>query len=164
MRMSWCCGCIRSCLRRGKLPPQLIRKDIWDDRYKDIRSLERHLSNNGTIVRKFFLHVSRDEQKRRFLERIDQPEKNWKFSPSDARERGHWDDYMDAYEAAIQNTATPESPWYVVPADNKWYTRVIVAAAIIDALASLELHYPKVDKAKLRELAIVKKALLAEKK
>ena len=147
----------------GKLPPQLIGKDIWEERYRDIRSMERHLANNGTIVRKFFLHVSRDEQKRRFLERINEPAKNWKLSPSDARERGHWDDYMDAYEQAIHNTATPDSPWYVVPADNKWFTRVIVAAAIIDALSSLDLHYPRVDKAKLRELAAVKKALLAEK-
>jgi len=151
-------------LAHQKLPPQLMGKDIWDNRFRDIRSIERHLTTSGTIVRKFFLHVSHEEQKRRFLERIDQPEKNWKFSPNDARERGHWDDYMDAYEDAIRNTATPDSPWYVVPADNKWFTRVIVAAAIIDALASLDLHYPKVDKAKLRELATVKKALLAEKK
>ena len=125
--------------------------------------MERHLSNNGTIVRKFFLHVSRDEQKRRFLERINEPEKNWKFAAGDVRERGHWDDYMAAYEAAIRNTATPDCPWYVVPADNKWFTRAVISAAIIDALASVDLHYPKVDRAKLSELAAAKKLLLAEK-
>jgi polyphosphate kinase 2 (PPK2 family) len=114
------------------------------------------------VVRKFFLHVSRKEQKKRFLERIEEPEKNWKFSSADARERGYWKDYMKAYERAIQGTATKESPWYVVPADNKWFTRVVVAAAIIDALASLDLHYPKVDKEKLAELAVAKEALLAE--
>jgi polyphosphate kinase 2 (PPK2 family) len=145
------------------VPPELIGKDIWKHRYRDIRAYERYLAANGTIVRKFYLHLSRGEQKRRFLERIDQPEKNWKFSAADARERGHWDDYMEAYQDAIRNTATPDSPWYVVPADNKWFTRIVVAGAIIDALASLGLHYPKVGKEKLRELAGVKKALLAEK-
>jgi PPK2 family polyphosphate:nucleotide phosphotransferase len=145
-----------------KLPRDLVDKDIWKHRYRDIRAFERYLASNGTIVRKFYLHLSRDEQKRRFLERINEPEKNWKFSAADARERGHWDDYMEAYEDAIRNTATHDSPWYVVPADNKWFTRVIVAAAIIDALASMDLHYPKVGKEKLAELAAVKKALLAE--
>ncbi len=114
-------------------------------------------------MRKFYLHVSRDEQKRRFLERIDKPEKNWKFSAADARERNHWNAYMKAYEDAIRNTATPDCPWYVVPADNKWFTRVIVAAAIIDALSSMGLHYPKVSKAKLKELAAVRKSLMAER-
>jgi PPK2 family polyphosphate:nucleotide phosphotransferase len=150
-------------LQKQKLPPDLITKDIWKDRLRDIRCFERYLSGNGVLVRKFFLHVSKKEQKRRFLERIEDPEKNWKFSSADARERGHWKDYMKAYERAIQSTATKESPWFVVPADNKWFTRVVVAAAIIDALASLDLHYPKVDKAKLKELAEAKKALLAEK-
>jgi PPK2 family polyphosphate:nucleotide phosphotransferase len=151
-------------LQGQKLPPSRVDKDIWDRRFRDIRAYERYLNENGTIVRKFYLHVSRAEQKRRFLERIDQPEKNWKFSAADARERGHWKDYMKAYEDAIRNTATPDSPWYVVPADNKWFTRVIVASAIIEALDSLGLHYPKVGKAKLKELAAVRKTLMAEGK
>jgi PPK2 family polyphosphate:nucleotide phosphotransferase len=150
-------------LEKQKVPPRLAGKDVWDRRFKDIRAYERYLTNNGIIVRKFFLHVSRDEQKKRFLERIENPEKNWKFSASDAAERRFWKDYMEAYEETIRETATEESPWYVVPADNKWFTRVVVAAAIIDALASLDLQYPKVDKAKLRELAETKKELLAEK-
>jgi PPK2 family polyphosphate:nucleotide phosphotransferase len=150
-------------LRKQKLPPDLIAKDIWKDRLRDIRCFERYLSGNGVLVRKFFLHVSKKEQKKRFLERVDNPEKNWKFSSADARERGHWKDYMKAYESAIRDTATKDAPWYVVPADNKWFTRVVVAAAIIDALASLDLHYPKVDKAKLEELALAKESLLAEK-
>jgi PPK2 family polyphosphate:nucleotide phosphotransferase len=150
-------------LQGQKVPPQLLGEDIWPQRFKEIRAFERYLGNNGVVVRKFYLHVSHDEQKRRFLERIENPEKNWKFSAADARERGFWDQYMEAYEETIRHTATKEAPWYVVPADNKWFTRVVVAAAIIDALASLSLHYPKVGKAKLAELAEAKKALLAEK-
>jgi PPK2 family polyphosphate:nucleotide phosphotransferase len=149
-------------LEGAKLPPKLVKKDIWENRYRDIRSYERYLANNGVVVRKFFLHVSHKEQKRRFLERIENPEKNWKFSPSDARERARWKDYMKAYEDMIRETSTEDSPWYVVPADNKWFTRVVVAAAVIDALDSLGLHYPEVGPEKLRELAAVKKALLAE--
>jgi PPK2 family polyphosphate:nucleotide phosphotransferase len=149
-------------LQAEKLPESRCGKDIWKHRYRDIRAYERYLDTNGIIVRKFFLHVSREEQKRRFMDRIDRPEKNWKFSASDARERAHWDDYMSAYEDAIRETATRESPWYVVPADNKWFTRVVVAAAIIDALASLDLHYPKVGGTKLRELAAARKLLMAE--
>lgn len=150
-------------LGKQKLPKELAGKGVWDNRFKDIRGFERYLTNNGIIVRKFFLHVSRDEQKKRFLERIDNPDKNWKFSASDAAERKYWKDYMHAYEETIRETATKESPWYVVPADNKWYTRVVVAAALIDALSSLDLHYPEVGKDKLRELAATKKELLAEK-
>ena len=150
-------------LEGQKIPDKLAGKNVWDQRFKDIRAHERYLHNNGIIVRKFFLHVSRDEQKRRFLERINNPEKNWKFSPSDARERGHWKSYMAAYEETIQQTATEDSPWYVVPADNKWFTRVVVAAAVIDALDSLGLHYPKVGKARLKELADARKVLMAEK-
>jgi PPK2 family polyphosphate:nucleotide phosphotransferase len=150
-------------LGKQKLPKQLAGKDVWDNRFKDIRGFERYLTNNGIVVRKFFLHVSRDEQKKRFLERIDNPDKNWKFSASDAAERKHWKDYMHAYEQTIRETATKESPWYVVPADNKWYTRVVVAAALIDALSSLDLHYPEVGRDKLKELAATKKELLAEK-
>jgi PPK2 family polyphosphate:nucleotide phosphotransferase len=150
-------------LSKQKIPPQLIEKKVWKNRFEDIRCFERYLSRNGIIVRKFFLHVSRDEQERRFLERIDNPEKNWKFSATDAAEREHWDDYMEAYEDMIQHTATKDCPWYVVPADNKWFTRVVVAAAIIDALASLGLHYPKVSAEKLKELAAIKRRMLARK-
>jgi PPK2 family polyphosphate:nucleotide phosphotransferase len=150
-------------LGKQKLPPKLVGKNIWDERYEDICSVERYLHRNGVVIRKFFLHVSRDEQRKRFLERIEQPEKNWKFSATDARERGHWKDYMKAYEDMIRHTATKDAPWYVVPADNKWFTRIVVAAAVIDALAALDLHYPKVSKEKLAELAEAKKVLLAEK-
>ncbi|MDL2718188.1 MAG: polyphosphate kinase 2 family protein [Acidobacteriota bacterium] len=149
-------------LGSAKIPPRLIGKDIWENRYRDIRSYERYLANNGVIVRKFFLHVSRAEQKRRFLERIENPDKNWKFSASDAKERAHWKEYMKAYEEMIRETSTEDSPWYVVPADNKWFTRVVVVAAVIEALDSLDLHYPEVGADKLRELAAAKKALLAE--
>ena len=153
----------RELLEKQKLPPDLITKDIWKERFQDIRSFERYLTRNGVAVRKFFLHVSNKEQKKRFLERIEEPEKNWKFSANDAKERGHWDDYMEAYEDMIRNTATKEAPWYVVPADNKWFTRAIVAAAVIDVLSSLDLHYPKVSEGKLKELASAKRALLAGK-
>lgn len=131
-------------LQKQKLPPKLITKKIWDQRFQDIRAFERYLGRNGVLVRKFFLHVSKKEQKRRFLERIDQPEKNWKFSAADVDERQHWDEYMSAYEDVIRETATKQSPWYVVPADNKWFTRLVVAAAVIDGLASLDLAYPEV--------------------
>ncbi len=145
-----------------KLPADLVDQDIWDKRYQDIRTFERYLDRQGVVIRKFFLHVSREEQKRRFLARLDDPEKNWKFSANDVRERAHWDAYMEAYEDAIRKTATEAAPWYVVPADNKWYTRVVVAAAIVDALASLGLRYPKVTAAQKKQLAAVKKQLTAE--
>ena len=122
-------------LEKQKLPPELVTKDIWKDRFQDIRSFERYLTRNGVAICKFFLHVSKKEQKKRFLERLDNPEKNWKFSANDAKERDYWDDYMEAYEDTIRNTATKDAPWYVVPADNKWFTRVVVAAAVIDTLA-----------------------------
>jgi PPK2 family polyphosphate:nucleotide phosphotransferase len=147
-------------LNHAKLPPRLVTKDIWQERFQDIRAFERYLGRNGVVVRKFFLNVSKKEQKRRFLERIENPAKNWKFSVSDAREREHWDEYMEAYEDMIRHTATPESPWYVVPADNKWFTRVVVAAAVIDTLAALDLEYPKVGEDKLKELAAAKRTLL----
>ena len=150
-------------LTRQRLPPRLVTKNIWQERFQDIRGFERYLTRNGVLVRKFFLHVSKKEQKRRFLERIENPEKNWKFSSTDAAEREHWDAYMVAYEEMIQNTATKDSPWYVVPADNKWFTRAVVSAAVIDALASLDLAYPKVGPAKLKELAAAKRALLGRK-
>jgi PPK2 family polyphosphate:nucleotide phosphotransferase len=150
-------------LAAQKLPQELVTKKIWDERFEDIRAFERYLHRNGTIVLKFFLHVSKDEQKKRFLERLEQPEKNWKFSASDAKSRGFWDDYMKAYEETIRETATDHAPWYVVPADNKWFTRVVVAAAVIDALDSLNLHYPKVSAAQKKDLAEARKLLLASK-
>ena len=146
-------------LEKQKLPPELVTKNIWKERFEDIRSFERYLTRNGVVVRKFFLHVSKKEQKRRFLERLENPEKNWKFSASDMKEREFWNDYMEAYEDMIRHTATKEAPWYVVPADNKWFTRVVVAAAVIDALASMNLSYPKVSEEKLKELAAVKREL-----
>jgi len=146
-----------------KLPEKRVTKHIWKERFQDIRAFERHLTRNGTIVLKFFLHVSKEEQRKRFLERIELPEKNWKFSSADMRERGFWDDYQTAYEETIRGTATKEAPWYVVPADNKWFTRLVVSAAVIDALNALDLKYPKVSDAKLKDLAVAKKALLAGK-
>jgi len=150
-------------LTAQKLPPSLLTKKIWKERFRDIRAFERYLSRNGVVIRKFFLHVSKAEQKKRFLERLDEPEKNWKFSAGDVQERRFWKEYMRAYEEAIRETATPEAPWYVVPADNKWFTRVVVAAAVIEALSSLNLEYPKVDRSKRRALAEARKLLLAEK-
>jgi PPK2 family polyphosphate:nucleotide phosphotransferase len=146
-------------LNNQKLPEKLVTKHIWDERFHDIRNFEKYLTRNGVIIRKFFLHVSKDEQKKRFLERIDNPEKNWKFSSADVKERSYWDDYMKAYEDMIRNTATKDSPWYVVPADNKWFTRLVVAAAVIDTLASLDLKYPEVSEEKLKELAEEKNLL-----
>jgi PPK2 family polyphosphate:nucleotide phosphotransferase len=146
-------------LASQKLPPELITKDIWKDRFRDIRSFERYLARNGIVIRKFFLHVSKKEQKRRFLDRLEEPSKNWKFSAADMKERQFWGQYMEAYEDMIRQTATPDAPWFVVPADNKWFTRVIIAAAVIDALGSLNLRYPEVGKAKAKELAGIKREL-----
>ncbi len=143
-------------LDNQKLPPKLITKNIWEERFEDIRNIEKYLNRNGTIVRKFFLYISEKEQKKRFLERINNPDKNWKFSSTDAKERSYWDDYMLAYEDMIRNTATKDSPWYVVPADNKWFTRLVVGEAVIDTLASLDLKYPEVGEEKLKELADAK--------
>ncbi len=146
-------------LEKQKLPRKLVTKQIWNDRFDEIRNFEHYLAHNGVVVRKFFLHVSKKEQKRRFLERLENPEKHWKFSAVDMNEREFWGRYMDAYEDMIQHTATPEAPWYVVPADNKWFTRVVVAAAVIETLDSLDLAYPEVGKEKLKELAAAKAAL-----
>jgi len=146
-------------LAKQKIPPALVTKEIWQERFEDIRSFERYLHRNGTKILKFFLHVSKKEQKRRFLARAENPEKNWKFSASDMAERQYWDEYQDAYEEMIRNTATKDSPWHVVPADNKWFTRVVVGAAIVDTLASLDLAYPKVDKKRLEEIARAKTLL-----
>jgi PPK2 family polyphosphate:nucleotide phosphotransferase len=151
-------------LQRQKLAPRLFTKRIWDERLEDIDAFERYLTRNGVVILKFFLNVSRKEQKRRFLERLDLPEKNWKFSAADAVERQYWDDYMQAYESAIRGTASKDAPWFVVPADNKWFTRVVVAAAIVQALEKLDLAYPKVDEAKRKELAATREMLLKEKK
>lgn len=150
-------------LQKQKLPPRLVTKHIWKERFEDIRNVEQYLTHNGVVIRKFFLHVSKKEQKKRFLDRIDRPEKNWKFSSADARERGFWDDYMQAYEDMIRHTATKEAPWYVVPADNKWFTRVVVAAAVIDALSSLGLHFPEVGPQKLKELAAARRMLTTKR-
>jgi PPK2 family polyphosphate:nucleotide phosphotransferase len=147
-------------LEKQRLPGDLKNDKIWENRFKDIRNFERYLAHNGTIIRKFFLHVSKKEQKRRFLDRLNDPDKNWKFSSNDTKEREYWKDYMEAFEETIRATATDYAPWYVVPADNKWFTRVVVAAGIIEALSSLDLAYPKVGKEKLKELEAVKQELL----
>jgi PPK2 family polyphosphate:nucleotide phosphotransferase len=146
-------------LARQRLPPSLIGKKIWDERLEDIAAYERYLARQGTVVLKFFLNVSQDEQRKRFLSRIAEPEKNWKFSPNDVAERAHWDDYMKAYQAAISATAAPHAPWFVVPADAKWFTRLVVVAAIIEALEKLDLHYPAVTKEQRTALAVAKKSL-----
>jgi len=146
-------------LQKQKLPPDRIGDGIWKARFKEIRNFENYLSNNGTVIRKFFLHVSKKEQKRRFLERLNTPDKNWKFSSNDIKERGYWKDYMSAFEQTIKETATKNAPWYVVPADNKWFTRVVVAAGIIEALSSLNLSYPKVGSEKLAEIEAARQIL-----
>lgn len=151
-------------LEKQRMPRKLVDKDIWEGRYESINDFEKHLSRNGTIVRKFFLNVSKDEQKARFMKRLDDPDRNWKFSSSDAKERQHWDEYQAAYQDLIRATASKHAPWYVVPADHKWFSRVVVAAAIIDALESLDLDYPEVDAAKKAELAEARKLLDGEKK
>jgi PPK2 family polyphosphate:nucleotide phosphotransferase len=146
-------------LAKQKLPPELVTKDIWKERYQDIRHFERYLSRNGIVVRKFFLNLSKKEQKRRFLERLENPSKYWKFSGADAAERGHWDEYMEAYDDTIRNTASDEAPWYVVPADNKWFARLVVSSVLIETLSSLHLSFPEVDKARLAELNAARRAL-----
>jgi PPK2 family polyphosphate:nucleotide phosphotransferase len=147
-------------LEAEKLPPPLVTKNIWEERFEDIRCFEQHMARNGTVIRKFFLHLSKKEQKRRFLARLDTPEKNWKFSPADVHERECWDDYQKAYEDMICHTATKDAPWYVIPADNKWFTHLTVAAAVVETLKDLDLSYPKVNAAKLKELAAARQTLL----
>ena len=151
-------------LEKQKLPSELRHKHIWKERYEDIRNFERYLARNGTLILKFFLNVSKEEQKKRFLDRIDEPAKNWKFNIGDVAERALWDKYMNAYEDMIRNTATEWAPWYVIPADNKWFTRVIVAAAAIEALASLDLKLPPIGAERLEELAAAKAELLGNGK
>ena len=150
-------------LKGQKLPEKLVTKDIWENRFQDIRNFEKYLDRNGTIVIKFFLNVSKEEQKKRFIERIDDPDKNWKFSATDAKERAYWKDYMHAYEELIKNTSTEKSPWYVIPADNKSYARIAIASAIIYTLDEMELEYPNVSEEKIAELKAIKKALFEEK-
>jgi PPK2 family polyphosphate:nucleotide phosphotransferase len=146
-------------LERERMPASLVTKNIWNERFSDINAYEQYLSRNGVVIRKFFLNLSKDEQKRRFLSRLDEPAKNWKFSTADITERERWDEYMTAYEEMIQHTATPHAPWYVVPADKKWYTRLVVSAAIIDALEELNLRYPTVDAAQRKELKAARRLL-----
>jgi len=146
-------------LERERTPPSLVTKNIWNERFADINAYEHYLYRNGVVIRKFFLNLSKEEQKKRFLKRLEEPDKNWKFSASDVTERERWHEYMAAYEEMIQHTATPHAPWYVVPADKKWYTRLVVAAAIIHALEELNLHYPTVDAAKRKELKAARIAL-----
>lgn len=150
-------------LKAEKLPEELITKLIWEERYEDINAFEKFLTRNGIVTRKFFLHISKEEQKKRFLERLEDSKKNWKFSMDDIKERKFWDDYQEAYEEMVQNTATKCAPWYVVPADNKWYGRVVIASAIIEALDGLDLQFPDVDKAKKKELGQIREALLKGK-
>ena len=149
-------------LKNEKMPPSLVTKKIWDHRFDDIRSFERHMTRCGTVIRKFFLHLSKKEQKQRFLARLEEPEKNWKFSASDIHERKYWDDYQDAYEDMIRNTSTEDAPWYVVPADNKWFTRLVISTVLVDTLESLDLSYPKVDPGKRKELEAAKKILISK--
>ena len=149
-------------LDNQKIPPSLVDKKIWDERFEDIRCFERHMARSGTMIRKFFLNVSRKEQKRRFLDRLNEPEKNWKFSAGDVLERQCWDDYQESYEDMIRNTATKHAPWYVVPADNKWFTRLVISTVIVDTLESLDLEYPKVDQEKRKKLEEARKQLAKE--
>src|SRR5262245_3313782 len=150
-------------LGRQRLPPALVSERIWDQRLSDIAHFEDYLTRQGVVILKFFLHLSREEQKKRFMQRLDRPEKHWKFSPSDVHERKFWDDYMHAFEEAIRATASTHAPWYVVPADNKWFTRLLVAAAIVEAVERLDLAYPTVDAEKKKELQTMRAALRRER-
>jgi PPK2 family polyphosphate:nucleotide phosphotransferase len=149
-------------LGKEQIPNAIEKKKIWKERFEDINSFESYLNRNGVLVRKFFLHLSKEEQRNRFLSRLDEPDKNWKFSEADVKEREHWEDYMEAYEDMICHTATPHAPWFVVPADHKWFTRMVVSSVIIDALESLHLAFPRVDEAKRKELDAARELLLNE--
>ncbi len=150
-------------LKAEKLPERRLTKHIWEERYEDINAFERYLTRNGIVIRKFFLHLSKAEQKRRFLARLEESKKNWKFSMADIKERGFWKDYQEAYEEMIQNTASKHAPWYVIPADNKWFGRLIIASAIVESLHGLDLVFPDVDKARKKELDEIRDSLLAGK-
>jgi PPK2 family polyphosphate:nucleotide phosphotransferase len=147
-------------LQKQHLPPKLVTKKIWKERFKDIRNFEEYLTRNGVVIRKFFLHLSKEEQKKRFLARLEEPEKNWKFSEADVQERKYWDDYMNAYEDMIRHTSTPDAPWYVVPADHKWFTHIAVSSAIIQTLEEMDLQLPKIDKMRRKQLEEAKQLLL----
>jgi PPK2 family polyphosphate:nucleotide phosphotransferase len=151
-------------LQNERIPVKLMSKKLWEERFEDIGAFERYLSRNGIVIRKFFLNLSKKEQKKRFLDRLEEPEKNWKFSASDVHERDYWDDYMRAYEEMIQNTASKQAPWYVVPADNKWFTRLVVAAAIVDVMQEMDLAYPTVDADKRKQLEAARASLEGKKK
>jgi PPK2 family polyphosphate:nucleotide phosphotransferase len=146
-------------LDRQKVPRSLLTRKIWTERFDDINAFERYLSRNGTLIRKFFLHVSKDEQRRRFLARLDEPAKNWKFEAADLSERDRWDDYRKAYEQALSKTSTDEAPWYVVPADHKWFARLVIARLVVEALESLDLAFPKPSQANLDALAEARRRL-----
>ena len=150
-------------LAAQRIPPALVSRHIWEERFEDINTFEKHLHRSGVLVLKFFLYVSKKEQKKQFLQRIDQPAKNWKFSARDVEERAHWREYMSAYEDMIRHTATTDAPWYVVPADHKWFTRIVVAAAVVEALKELDLAFPTLDRSKRKELEASRKALEREK-
>ena len=146
-------------LENERIPSSLVTKNIWDERFEDIRCFERHMERNGTVIRKFFLHVSKQEQKRRFLARLEEPKKNWKFSAADIHEREYWDEYQQAYEEMIRHTARKHAPWYVIPADNKWFTHLVIAAAIVETLEDLGVAYPEVNAGKRRELQAARQLL-----
>jgi PPK2 family polyphosphate:nucleotide phosphotransferase len=150
-------------LEAERLPPAVLTRHVWNERFEDINAHELHLHRSGVVVRKFFLHVSKKKQKQRFLERLDKPEKNWKFAAADVLERNHWDEYMAAYEEMIQHTATAVAPWHVVPADHKWFTRLVVAEAVADSLAALDLQFPRLDRAKRKELEVARATLEHER-
>jgi len=150
-------------LKNERIPEPLVGKKLWEERFEDICCFERHMARSGTVIRKFFLHLSKKEQKKRFLERLDEPEKNWKFSAGDVHERKYWGEYQKAYEEMIRATSTEHAPWYVVPADNKWFTRLVISCVVVDTLESLNLAYPKVEDAKKKELEEAKKVLLSKK-
>jgi polyphosphate kinase 2 (PPK2 family) len=149
-------------LAKQKLPKKLVTKNIWRERFEDIAAIERYLSRNGTVILKFFLHVSKDEQRRRFLDRLEEPAKNWKFSMADISERALWAKYQAAYQDMIHHTATREAPWHIVPADHKWFARAVIGSTIVSALDRLELKFPEVDKAELSEFKRIREALEAE--
>ena len=153
----------RDLLVKEHLPPELVTKKIWNRRFEDISHFEKYLTRNGMVIRKFFLHLSKEEQKKRFLARLDEPEKNWKFSDADVHEREYWDDYMSAYEDMIRHTSTPHAPWYVVPADDKWFSHIAVSSIIIQTLKDLNLQFPKVNKTRSKQLEEARRALLKEK-
>jgi PPK2 family polyphosphate:nucleotide phosphotransferase len=154
----------REILAKEKLPSKLLTKNIWRERFEDISAFERYLSRNGTVILKFFLHISKEEQRKRFLDRLDEPSKNWKFSMGDVTERALWPRYMAAYQDLVRHTSTPLAPWYVVPADHKWFARVVIGSTIVSTLESLNLRFPRTDKASLQEFKQVREALQAEGK